>query len=257
MSSSLHRAPICLVLASFAGCATKSGEDALTPVSAESRAAAFSLPAPELRDESPLSLWATFYTSPIVNNRAKGVPLLDRRGRPLGPRLGTADWCRAAMQGSVVVQHQDGRLVTYNFATVVDDKQVDCTPQYPRHGKIGGTRFKRAKGRYGDGALGWPLVPFRTLAVDPKHIPFGTVLYVPKARGVRIEPAGGPAFVHDGFFLAGNQGGSVDGSQVDVFIGPAKKNPFEFIKSDRRQRFVAYVVRDEVVRRGLRALHGL
>jgi hypothetical protein len=63
--------------------------------------------------------------------------------------------------------------------------------------------------------------------------------------------------VHDGFFLAGNQGGSVDGSQIDVFIGPAKRNPFDFVRSNRRERFEAYVVEDEGVRRGLRAQHGL
>lgn len=204
-----------------------------------------------------MHVWATYYTLPIAEERHDGVPLLDRAGRSLGPRLAVSAWCRGAMQGSVLVRRRGGAMETYNFARVSDERQVDCTPHYPRHGRLGGTRFQRAKGRYGDGALGWPLVPFRTVAVDPRRIRLGSVLYIPAARGAALRlPAGGAA-VHDGYFLAGSAGGSVDANQVDVFIGPAEKNPFEFVKSRRRSAVPAYLVTDEALRRAVRAQHGL
>lgn len=251
---------VLLFLVWLPACASRSHEtkdEALEIGTPEERALRFAFVSPHTEGLTPLRLWATYHNSPIVSARPKGVPLLDRKGRPLGPRLGLADWCRAAMQGTTLVRQSDGTLATYNFATVVDERQVDCTARYPRHGRIGGTRFQRSKGRYGNGALGWPLVPYRTLAVDPKRLPLGSVIYIPKARGVRIVLPDGQALVHDGYFLAGNQGGSVDGSQIDVFIGPALSNPFEFVTSHRAQRFEAYVVADDEVQRGLRAQHGL
>lgn len=242
------------------GCASRGREAIVEPGRPEpldARARDFSLPAFEGTEGAPLRIWATYYTLPTAEDRPDGVPLLDRAGRPLGPRLATKEWCRGAMQGSVLVRRRGGALETYNFARVSEERQVDCTPHYPRHGKLGSTRFQRAKGRFGDGALGWPLVPFRTLAVDPKRISLGTVLYIPAARGAALRLSDGRERVHDGYFLAGSSGGSVDASQVDVFIGPARRNPFEFVKSSRKSAVPAYVVTDEALRRAVRAQHGL
>lgn len=251
--------PLLFVLGAVS-CAARTRETIVEPGPVEStdaRARAFSLPALETPDGTPLRIWATYYTLPIADELADGVPLLDRSGQPLGPRLAPQDWCRGAMQGSVLVRRRGGDMQTYNFARLAQERQVDCTPHYPRHGKLGSTRFQRAKGRYGDGALGWPLVPYRTLAVDPKRIRLGTVLYIPAARGVSIRLPDGRRATHDGYFLAGSSGGSVDAGQVDVFIGPARKNPFAFVKSSKKSAVPAYVVNDEALRRAVRALHGL
>ena len=253
--------PCALVLAALLGACAKQAQD-LKPETSETgspeeKATRFALPAPNTETQSPLRLWATYHHSPIVSERKQGVPLLDRKGRPLGPRLSLSDWCRAAMQGSVLVRQSDGTLATYNFASVVGDKQVDCSSKYPRHGRIGGTRFQRAKGPYGNSALGWPLVPYRTLAVDPKRLPLGSVVYVPAARGTRIVLPDGQARIHDGYFLAGNQGGSVDGAHIDVFIGPATENPFDFVTSHRSRRFEAYLIGDDEIRPGIRPQHRL
>jgi 3D (Asp-Asp-Asp) domain-containing protein len=51
---------------------------------------------------------------------------------------------------------------------------------------------------FGIGAPGYKLMPYRTLSVDAKRIPLGTVLYVPALVGVAL-PNGD---IHDGFVFA-------------------------------------------------------
>ncbi len=68
---------------------------------------------------------------------------------------------------------------------------------------------------FGLGVDGYKLVPYRTLAVDPKVIHVGTVLYVPALDGVRL-PDGE---IHDGFVFAHDEGQSITGNRVDLFVG--------------------------------------
>lgn len=68
---------------------------------------------------------------------------------------------------------------------------------------------------YGLGDHGYKLIPFRTLAVDPRVIPLGTVLYVPDLVGVRL-PTGE---LHDGYVFAHDTGGGITGDRIDVFVG--------------------------------------
>jgi 3D (Asp-Asp-Asp) domain-containing protein len=64
----------------------------------------------------------------------------------------------------------------------------------------------------------YKLIPYRSVAVDPKQIPLGTVLYIPKAAGIPL-PGGGE---HDGYFLAHDVGGAIKGKRVDLFVGTEK-----------------------------------
>jgi 3D (Asp-Asp-Asp) domain-containing protein len=68
---------------------------------------------------------------------------------------------------------------------------------------------------YGIGEDGYRLIPFRTIAVDPKVIKLGTVLYIPALKGIRL-PSGE---VHDGFVFAHDTGQGIDGNRIDVFVG--------------------------------------
>lgn len=68
---------------------------------------------------------------------------------------------------------------------------------------------------FGLGVENYKLMPYRTLAVDPKVIQVGSVLYVPALDGVRL-PSGE---IHDGFMFAHDEGQSIRGNRIDVFVG--------------------------------------
>jgi 3D (Asp-Asp-Asp) domain-containing protein len=79
--------------------------------------------------------------------------------------------------------------------------------------------FKVAKNKWGNAGTNRPLQPFRTVAVDPKVVKLGSLLYVPLLEGRRMpgrEPWGG--FVHDGCVVADDTGGFA-GAKIDLFVG--------------------------------------
>lgn len=73
---------------------------------------------------------------------------------------------------------------------------------------------------WGTGVQDRPLVPYRSIAVDPAVIPYGTKLWVAELDGVAVPgaaPWGG--FVHDGCVLAADTGGGIVGTHIDWFVG--------------------------------------
>lgn len=218
--------------------------------------AGFGFAPPDLGRARGVTLWATYYSIPRVSvATVGGFPLTSMAGQRLGPYLERRDWCDAAMEGTVQVEEGQG-WKTYNYAGTRSSLEVDCTAFYPKHPAIGRSRFKPAIGPFGDGARGWRLVPFRSIAVDQKIIPHGSVVYIPSARGVEVKlPLGGTA-LHDGYFFAADTGGAIKGSHIDVFIGPRRKNPFPFIQSKPTATFEAFVVDDPVVTSVLANAHG-
>jgi 3D (Asp-Asp-Asp) domain-containing protein len=211
------------------------------PPDAIERALVFDLPAPPLDGAREHALWATWYHVPRLTHDPGGAAINGMDGRALGPRLSQKDWCSAALEGTALVVMPDGDEVMINYAGLGRSRQVDCRRYYPKLGKVGRSRFRRAQGRYGDGAAG-ALVPYRTLAVDPRVVPLGTVLYVPAARGVAITLPDGSTAQHDGWFYAADRGGAIKGNHVDVFLGSASDNPFAFVKSKAEPTFAAYVI---------------
>lgn len=205
----------------------------------------FDLPSPRLRaTDLRLRLWATYYYVPQVQHVRDGFALRDVAGRELGPRLNRRDWCDAAMQGTVFVATGEGEPLSLNFAGAPPGPvDVDCTSIYPRHPAIGRSRFQRSEGPYGDGAQGLTIVPFRSIAVDPRVVPIGTVLFVPSARGTPLTLPTGEQRVHDGYFFAADRGGAIRGRHIDVFLGPTADSPFEFVRSHADGTFAAYPVR--------------
>jgi 3D (Asp-Asp-Asp) domain-containing protein len=80
--------------------------------------------------------------------------------------------------------------------------------------------FKVTETKWGTGGTGRPLQPYRTVAVDPKVVKLGSLLYVPALEGVTMpgrEPWGG--YVHDGCVVADDTGGGIKGKQLDLFVG--------------------------------------
>jgi 3D (Asp-Asp-Asp) domain-containing protein len=80
--------------------------------------------------------------------------------------------------------------------------------------------FKVTKAQWGTAGSGKPLQPFRTVAVDPKIVKLGSLLYVPLLEGRTMpgrEPWGG--YVHDGCVVADDTGGHISGNRIDLFVG--------------------------------------
>ena len=80
--------------------------------------------------------------------------------------------------------------------------------------------FQVTPTQWGTAGTGRPLQPFRTVAVDPKVVKLGSLLYVPLLEG-RVMPGRPPwgGYVHDGCVVADDTGGHIDGHQLDLFVG--------------------------------------
>jgi len=80
--------------------------------------------------------------------------------------------------------------------------------------------FKVTRAQWGTAGSGKPLQPFRTVAVDPKVVKLGSLLYVPLLEGRTMpgrQPWGG--YVHDGCVIADDTGGHISGNRLDLFVG--------------------------------------
>ncbi len=115
---------------------------------------------------------------------------------------------RVCVQGS-------GRLSTGETVSYAR-RDCECAALCPRtNQKICFERLDPARFPTGRGALGKPITPLRSVAVDSSVIPLGTVLFIPEFKGVSL-PEGGR---HDGCFVAEDRGMKVVGRQIDVFTG--------------------------------------
>jgi len=100
---------------------------------------------------------------------------------------------------------------------------------------------------FGVGAPGYRLVPYRTVAVDPRRIRLGTVLYIPSLVGITL-PTGG---VHDGFCFAHDTGHGIIGSRIDIFVGLEDDSENTLTRSGRianQERVPVYAVDGQTAR---------
>lgn len=164
------------------------------------KAAASEAPSPELYRN-------TYYDFPREGGGAKRAKVYDASCAPIAEV--TADFHdRVCVQGS-------GRLAS--GATVSFAKRgCACAAVCPRTGQqICYERLDPARFPHGRGAMGHPITPLRTVAVDSSVIPLGTVLFIPEYAGI----AGPDGARHDGCFVAEDRGVKVVGRQIDVFTG--------------------------------------
>ncbi|MBP9680011.1 MAG: hypothetical protein KBD76_01285 [Bacteriovorax sp.] len=202
----------------------------------------------------PIVLWATNYHLPEIINGTGDVPLRDISGVELGPTLTLADWCKSALEGSVRIIFNDGNIETYNYHTTSEYFPNDCSAYYAF--KLGKTKFRKARGPFGDGVGDFRLAPYRTVATDPTLIPTGSVLFIPEARGVLINLPSGQSIVHDGYFFAGDVGGAIKLNHIDVFIGTHTDSSFfPWIGNMKTKTFNAFLVKDQVIIDSLTQLH--
>lgn len=78
---------------------------------------------------------------------------------------------------------------------------------------------------YGRGALGRPLVPYKSVAVDRKLVAIGDTLYIPELDGVQL-PDGS---FHDGCVRADDVGGMIRRRRMDLFV--VKEDNFHQVQS--------------------------
>ena len=104
-----------------------------------------------------------------------------------------------AMEGTGVLQDRGKGRQTINWA--------------------GDYRFKvMEKCIYGEGVNGLCLIPYHTIAADLEVYPVGTIIYIPRAAGIKL-PNGS---IHNGVFVVRDTGGAFRGvgaKRVDLFVG--------------------------------------
>lgn len=96
----------------------------------------------------------------------------------------------------------DGRIVNFDMRVTLPDgtkeiRWIICPPEVT----------------HGYGLDRRPLIPFKSLAVDPNVVPMDSVLYIPQAKGARL-PDG---TIHDGYFHAIDIGDAIKSERIDVF----------------------------------------
>lgn len=227
----------------------------LAPVlSLEERAAGFLLDAPAEDALGPdLRLWATHYHTPSIAPAPETIsaafPLLGRDGDPISPPLLHRDWCEAALQGSVSVR-QGGKATAYVYVDSKGPEQANCDQWLGSlsDGIKNATRrarFMKVNHPLGCGVRNHPLVPFRTIAVDPDMIPLDSVVFVPELRGREFEYED-QTFIHDGYLFAGDRGGAIKGRHIDVFLNESGGGPLEdLFASNENRAFAAHVVAED------------
>ncbi|HKS23686.1 MAG TPA: 3D domain-containing protein [Thermoanaerobaculia bacterium] len=168
------------------------------------------LPAPPATAASPATIkkamlsfyWVIDESAPAYRGRAAEVALRDARGHVIAT---TSRKFRRALVLEGAGRLRDGRVVTYN-----------CK-------RRGEHRFRLTKAQSGLAVTGGALVPFRTVAVDPRVIKLGSKIYIPQLKGAKL-PDG---TIHDGIFVAADCG-HFRGRHVDIFVGesPRGARPF-------------------------------
>ncbi len=107
--------------------------------------------------------------------------------------------CNLKLEGSGLMS--DGRVVNYTGS---------CPYGY-------GTCFEQldiSDFPFGRGAGVRPLIPFKSVAVDPRVIPIGEPLYIPEFDGL-VLPDGS---IHDGCVRADDTGGGIKKRKMDFFV---------------------------------------
>ena len=232
-------------------------------IPAHAQSISFDLPAPSLNNLVSKKLWSTYYHIWQARESDSGLPLLDNKNNKLTGPISQRDWCMGAIEGTIIYSALNGITKTYNYVDHKGNNQVDCAkilainPSKNPWVKVAGkSRYRQAHGQYGDGVLSYKLVPYRTIAVDKSNIPYGSVVYIPQARGKSVKLPSGDTVIHDGYFFAGDTGGAIKGNHIDVFSGVDRANPFpDFIHSKNTFTFDAFLIDDAELRKKIADQH--
>lgn len=111
-----------------------------------------------------------------------------------------------------------GRLIAYAPQAFVDEITMEGSGKL-RDGRVvtynANGRFGVVDAPWGLGASGAAIIPYKSIAVDPAVIPFGSKIFIQEAVGLKL-PDG---TVHDGIFYAHDTGGWIKGTHIDIHAG--------------------------------------
>ena len=126
------------------------------------------------------------------------VDIYTRQGFRIG-RFPRAYVFELKMEGSGILR--DGRVINYD-GTCSYGVGTCFTELNPREHPLGKGGQQRA------------LLPFKSVAVDPRFVPLGTPLFLPELAGLRM-PDGS---LHDGCVRADDTGGGIKRHELDFFV---------------------------------------
>jgi 3D (Asp-Asp-Asp) domain-containing protein len=149
----------------------------------------------------------TYYDFPSEVAGKKTAKVFDASCAPIAS-VTQAFHDQVCLQGS-------GRLSTGETISFAK-RDCACAAECPKSGqKICFEKLDPKSFPSGRGSLGTPIVPLRSIAVDPEIVPLGSVVFIPEYEGLS-RPDGSK---HDGCFVAEDRGSKVVGRHVDVFTG--------------------------------------
>ena len=88
--------------------------------------------------------------------------------------------------------------------------------------KDGEVRFTFTKNPFGTGAGDCALIPYHSIAVDPKMINLGSKVFIKETLNMLL-PDG---TIHDGIWMAEDTGSAIKENRVDLFVGDDRKGHF-------------------------------
>ena len=226
----------------------------------QSNSSPLNLKAEDQRQDSLISLklWATYYYIPTLKHTDEGIDLLDKNEAEIGLKLSLCNWCTANIEGTVYIEKEE-HIYVLNYAGRSKEIQNDCRDcekykKYDSYKKTGKVLWEFSSD-FGKGVLNFKLKPFKTIAVDPSKIPYGSVLFIPEAKNTIYIDENGERKIHDGYFFAADTGSKIKGNHIDLFLGNTNINPFSFVKSDENKTFEALIIRDLEIMEKVQKLH--
>jgi 3D (Asp-Asp-Asp) domain-containing protein len=122
---------------------------------------------------------------------------------------------------SIILNMQEEILVRVNskFKRAMDiegtGKLIDGRVLNFAGRKNGQIRYRFTQSSWGDGIGTCQLVPFHTVAVDPRRISVGSLVQIDETLGMLL-PDGSR---HDGLWRAEDVGSAIQGDRIDLFVG--------------------------------------
>lgn len=149
----------------------------------------------------------------------------------------------------VPLKDMDGNILADVNAVFKKDMDIEGTGIL-RSGKTvnyagrvdGDIRYRVIREKWGLGKGRCALKPYRTIAVDPRFIPLGSMVYIPAVKGMVLPDN----TVHDGIFMAEDIGSAIKNYHIDLFSaeGLQSMDLYEQMNIHNNSYVDVYKVRD-------------